>query len=392
MYDNKLTEYTLCLLRAALYGQMPPALPDGIDIDKLFEFCFYHKIENTVYYPLLKLNVPIGKFKPAHSIALARELKQDFALEVICKRLDDADIAYMPLKGSIIKHLYPSADMRESADIDILIDASKSVLAKDIMLDMGYTTDEALFGLDADDSYEMRPFLRVELHRTLIHDMYKWKDTIIDIEKRRILKDGCQNEYELSKEDFYSYMIIHMAKHMQLAGGGIKFITDIWIWLSKMNPDMDIVSKTMKQCGLERFESNVRELAMMWFGDENTDNPIIPELADYILQSGWIGKDENREIKHIAYNYSGSDKLSFLGKLKYYGERIFLRYDRMCKQYPILENHKLLLPIYWIKRLFGAFIMKRDRVSDIFERSKELGDEYEKGKVLLDFDKRIGIE
>lgn len=391
---EKYVDYVIHLLICALNNSMPNSVPEGISIKELFEFSRYHRLENILCYPLMKLELSEEEkreFDQYQMYSIVRDTVQEEALKEICGIFEEKGIPHMPLKGSVIKYLYPSTDMRQSADIDIYIGSQNAVDAKEIMLGLGYTTDETLFGLDADDAYVLGRYLRVELHRTLIPDIYKWKGECKRIEESSIRVEGKNYEYKMSDEDFYVYMIIHLAKHMHLTGSGIKSILDIWIYVEAYKEKLDwtFIDKSLKSCGLEKFEENVKTLAYMWFSGKDNQNPIINELAIHVAAGGWIGKDKYRQAKNIAENYS--NKRSKICKLKYYFSCVFLTYDRMCKKYKILEKHKYLLPLFWGIRTMNIVLNKNDRIAAANDKLNNSQNEIDLGKQMLEFDKRIGL-
>ena len=260
------------------------------------------------------------------------------------------------------------------------------------MLSQGYTTDEALFGVDADDSYELGRYTRIELHRTLIPDIYKWKGECARIEASRRKNKEKNHLYEMTNEDFYIYMIIHLAKHMHLAGCGIKAILDIWIFLERYKDELDedFIKQSLMNCGLDRFEKNVRKLAYVWFEHETCDDDIIRELSVHIAAGGWMGKDEFRNAKYLAGNYSNKEGKK-VNKLKYYISCVFLKFDRMKKKYPVIEKHKYLLPVFWLVRLFSILLFKHNKIDEISENLDKSEEEIELGKKMLEFDKKIGL-
>ena len=48
----------------------------------------------------------------------------------------------MPMKGAVLKNLYPAYGIREMADRDILIDAGKAESVRDIMKELGFSVEE----------------------------------------------------------------------------------------------------------------------------------------------------------------------------------------------------------------------------------------------------------
>jgi len=394
MEIQKYIDYTIHLIKCSISGDIPKDLPDGMSLDVLFKFCRYHKVENTVYYALKQLGLSedeMLEFHRAHLLASIVDANQDVALNEIANLFNENKIDYLPLKGSVIKHIYPSTDMRQSADIDIYIGEENALKAKEIMLSIGYITDESLFGVDVDDSYQRGVYVNVELHRSLLPDVYQWKKECRRIEKR-FRNDSRENfEYKMTKEDFYVYMVIHTAKHMRLSGCGIRSVLDIWIYLKEYAEvmDMDKINLALKKCELTKFEKNIRTLAYLWFeGFENYEE-LITELGYHIAVGGWIGRAEYRNAKFIAQNYSAKNKK--ISKLKYYFSLIFLKRDRMMKKYPILEKYKFLILFFWIKRGVESIRGGNYNLKDANDKAKKIQDEMQLGKKMLDFDKKIGL-
>ncbi len=76
----------------------------------------------------------------------------------------------MPLKGTLLKDLYPKTGMREMADSDILFDASRCGDVKRIMKSLGF--EIKAYGTDPHDSYLKPPVSNFEMHRKLFDDSF----------------------------------------------------------------------------------------------------------------------------------------------------------------------------------------------------------------------------
>ena len=118
----------------------------------------------------------------------------------IRQNLEDAHIWYMPLKGALLKEMYPKYGMREFSDHDILFDESRAGDVKAIMEKLGFSSKS--FGYGNNDAYKKAPCLYFEMHRALFdfrHDekLYKYYK---NVEKR--LLHGTGYERSFSSEDF----------------------------------------------------------------------------------------------------------------------------------------------------------------------------------------------
>lgn len=99
------------------------------------------------------------------------------ALLKVYDAFEKEKIDYLPIKGAVIKGFYPSAEMREMSDADILVRDEQYKRAKEILTQLGYKKYEEL---DTVYSCELDGQLELELHKQvmpqnagLLYDYYK---------------------------------------------------------------------------------------------------------------------------------------------------------------------------------------------------------------------------
>ena len=131
-------------------------------------------------------------------------------LKEIIRRFEEKKIVNQPMKGAQMKFIYPSPEMREMSDIDILIRHDCMDRAAEELKDMGYVLEQAI---KHHDIYVKEPFMVVEAHRTMYdktvdNNQYEYFSNF----SKAILKKGYKYTYDFNDEDFYIYMIAHMAK------------------------------------------------------------------------------------------------------------------------------------------------------------------------------------
>ena len=167
---------------------------------------------------------------------------------------------------------------------------------------------------------------------------------------------GKQCHMALSDAMFYCYHIAHMAKHFEIGGCGIRPFLDIWVLRNRITYDKAARNALLEKSGLSAFAKAAEKLSDIWFSGAEEDS-VSRQLASYILSGGNYGGVENR----IAVKHTQSKK-----GFSYVLSRLFLPYDTMKTQYPILEKQKWLLPFCyvarWFKRLFdgGAARAKKE--------------------------------
>lgn len=194
------------------------------DIDQLLEITKKHKIDNLIYLAFKKSGFKglsentIYNIRKGYKHAVAVDAGQDYHLSVVKEALESNGIDYTILKGWAIKSLYPESSMRTAADIDIYVGSENAERVHDIMLNLGYKC--SAYGENGStDNYSMDKYSNFEFHRRLISNNYPWKDECNKITDRLIHKHG--HEYVMSDEDFYVFMICHIAKHIKFGGIGI---------------------------------------------------------------------------------------------------------------------------------------------------------------------------
>lgn len=375
-YAGLLVEIT----KAAVEGNKV-AFPADVDFKEFFAFAKYHKLENMLYKALVESEISEEEkaiLKQAYEFGVYLYVNQDYNIELITDQLKKRRIRYMLLKGSVLRQLYISPDMRQSADIDILIDKSDAKEIKGIMEQLGFETK--LFGKDQ-DVYTLNNLVNVEMHRSLLPAHSRWYPMTQEIIKRSFFAD--EHNWQMTKEDFYLFNIIHMAKHISEGGIGIKAVLDIWIYLKhyKTSLDMDKINERLMQCGLMEFEKNVRVLSGYWF-DGKEKNEITDELISYIVQSGWNGREEVQKAIHASAEVKGK-------RIKYWFKYVFMSPKKLSKSFKILDKYPFLVGFVWIYRLFMAVFVRKGAVKNFIHRYD--GIETDEIVQAKEFIKKIGL-
>ena len=286
-------EYLIGLLANVVAGKPLPEPDDNIDLLKVYEIAEKHSVQTTAYYGIKKLQCAISsealsKWEEAHLRGLSVSIRFKAELNNVCDVFTKEKLVHMPLKGSIIKNMYPSTDMRSMSDMDILIKREDAKKVHDILIGMGYTCD--MYDISHQDVYFKDPIYNIEIHTSLFDDgdgvtFYREYDNILD---RTVTVD---NEYArlMTDEDFYVYNVAHFAKHFQLGGSGIRSVMDMYIMKKSLTGmDMAYVNAEFSKLGLTEFYTKASKLVDYWFGDGELTADV-KDMADYILSSGTYG-------------------------------------------------------------------------------------------------------
>lgn len=132
-------------------------------------------------------------------------------LKKLEERMEQAKIPCQPMKGARMKFYYPSPFLREMSDIDILIHGDFMEQAAVELEAMGYVLQQKI---KHHDIYWKAPGIVVEAHRamydrTVDERQYAYFSDL----SRAVRRKGFLYVYDFEAEDFYIYMMAHMAKH-----------------------------------------------------------------------------------------------------------------------------------------------------------------------------------
>ena len=344
--------YLIKLLASVLHGENPTAAPVGLEWQPLYQLAAYHSVANTVYYPLeqLKQKPPEtvrSAFLEARNKAVVKEAKQELEVARILAVFEQNQIKCMPLKGYLIKHLYPKPDMRLMADVDILLQEGDLEKAKPLMLSLGYDV-EHLGGNH--DVYYKRPVMNIELHRALISAQYeKLYDYYGDGWQFARLKDSCKYIHEMSKEDFYIFLMVHLAKHCQCGGTGIRSIMDVWVYMNRYRTELDwnYIDGELNKMDLLAFTKNIEKLSACWFdGLESCE--LFDKMTAFIVSNGTYGLNKNSTMVDMMKN--NANKSFKIAKVLYTLRLFFPARKTMVILFPVLNKLPFLLPLTWVLR------------------------------------------
>ncbi len=348
----------LYLVACALNGITPEnERLKQMNLQKLFQMCQFHSLTATVDVALESAGIKDRQFIEAEARAVKKVIMLDAERGKICGYMEQNGIWYMPLKGVILKELYPKIGMRQMADNDILYDENFQTQVKEYMVSIGYTAESV--GKGNHDAYLKPPIYNFELHRGLFgegHDK-KLYSYYKGIKSRLVRNEGSKLAYHFTDEDFYVYITAHEYKHYIISGTGLRSLADCYVYLKAKGEQMDweYISQQLEELGISDFEEKSRQLAQKIFASET-----LPTLSDeerkmleYYLFSGTYGTVSN-------YVQNGIEK-SGGSKLKYMLSRAFPPMEFYRRNYPFIYRTKILIPFFCIFRIVRAFTVRRKK-------------------------------
>ena len=334
----------------------------------LLDFSKEQQMTALAAYALLKGGIRNEAFERYRRQSAFMECTLDLDREMVLAEMEKAGIWYAPMKGIVLKKLYPETGMRQMADNDILFDTDHAEELRTIMESLGFITET--FNRNHHDVYIKPPISTFEMHKDLIInlDVYKvYYDYFHDIKSRLLKDDESSYGYHFSNEDFYIYMIVHGYKHQSYRGTGLRTLLDIYVYMKKYESTLDwnYIRQELEKLKLAEAEEKNRKLALKVFSgsSEGTARDLTKDekyLLNDFLGYGAYGTEDH--IKKAAMDRAG--------RLRYLRYRIFLPMELVEEYYPFFHKHKILLPFLPFYRLIARRESAKSEISMFWKKYK----------------------
>ncbi|MBP3198778.1 MAG: nucleotidyltransferase family protein [Butyrivibrio sp.] len=356
--------------------------PVDLNWEELFMLTEQHQVSGIVY---AQCKNPL--FQHSYYGAIASYLKRKEALMLLEKALSDNDVNFFLVKGPVVAEYYPVPALRTMGDVDVVVYAEDRERVRDILLELGFTTDGTMgafewhfyFGnllFELHDRLVYDEMTSDELHKAFFNDCWKY------------VKDGA-----IEPSFHFLYLLLHLRKHFINKGVGLRQFMDVAV-MEREDLNWPWIVKKLRELELWAFSEKVLALNEVWFsvappfGTEPVNQSFIAEATELILRNGVFGFD-NEENKHnIAVNIVKSEGSSFISRSRLALHAVFLPYLEMIlmPQYSYLKNRKILLPLAWVHRAIRAvYLRKADKtMKTIMQQAFVSNDVVEKRSKVLE--------
>lgn len=360
------------LAGCAVREEVPdPARLEGADLDALLDLAAKHMLTAVVATALESAGLGNDRTREGIARAAWRAAQFEAEWEPIRAELEAAGIWYCPLKGMVIKDLYPTYGMREMGDYDILFDPERAEDVRDIMERHGFSV--AHYGTGYHDAYHKRPMCNFEMHRALIstkHDPHL-VEFFANIKDKLVKDNDSDFGYHMSPSECYLYLVTHEFNHYILGGTGLRSLLDTHVYLREYGKtlDWDSITTDAYVIGITEFELQNRGLARRMF--ETTCNVISEDewrMLDYVSKSGTYGTTKQK-IENGVTGKGGGTR----GKLRYLRSRIFPPMAVLESYYPDFMRSRALLPVLIVYRLGRAVTVRRKSVLAELDILRDIG-------------------
>ncbi len=366
----------LSLIKAAVTNEAS-SLPEGFDFEAALGEVKAHQISSMLYYG--GVNCGLDKSTPImrqlFSVVckcVAVSEKQKFEVGSVCKAFSDNNIDHMPLKGTVLREMYPHSDMRHMSDADILIKTEQYDRIRPIMSELGFQES-----VESNHEYVWKKAgIVIELHKRIIpsynKDYYAYYGNGWRL---AVPSETVPHRFEMSGEDQMIYLFTHFAKHYRDGGIGLRHITDLYVYRRYIGSlDEEYIKKELETLGTYDFYTNITDTINVWFGGadatEKTDF-----ITDFIFASGVYGKlSQKRIAQTLKTNADGKGSVKN-AKKRHIIRMIFPSLENMKLHYAFLKKLPFLLPVTWGMRLFKIVFFKGKKAKNYYNDMKNISTE-----------------
>lgn len=371
---NDLEKGVLLLVKSAITGEKY-ALPDGFDLAEACAAVKRHHMVMLLYEGAMNCGIPkndptMRQLFQGYCRALLYSEGQQQELERLFNAFDQNHIDYLPLKGCIMKSLYPRPELRTMGDADILIRVEQYPQIIPVMKELGYEA-----GIESQHELVWdSPKLHVELHKCLIPErdetQKKWNGFFHEIWSRAELVAG--NRYVMSDEDTFLFLFLHFTKHYARLGIGCRHVVDLWVYL-RTHPALDHVhlEKALESLNLLTFYRNIRKLIRVWFDGEDM-NDTVEVIHHFVFSCGSFGNRKNGMVAEQVRN----ERFTNMGtKTQYLLTRFLPKAELIQREYPILKKAPWLLPVIWVIRPIKKVFVQKNFIKRSFHMLSQIDDQ-----------------
>lgn len=344
------TQGILTLLRGALTGEKL-TLPEDFDWASASTTFYQHQMVALAVRGAPRCGVSVSHPELKRLMALfcgdvTVSRQQMEQLNKIFTAFTEKGIQHMPVKGAVIKPLYPQPELRAMGDADVLIRYEQYPAIRQILLSLGM---EELGERDHECVWKGGG-LKLELHKHLIpsdnRDYYSYYSDCWALARQ--VGDTCA--YRLSPEEHFIYLIVHFAKHYRNGTISAKNICDFYVW-RKAYPDMDesYITAQMDKLGLAQFYRNLLDVLQCWFSGGGA-TPAVEAITETALRGGILEDTQASQTAAAALKAQKETTSLSRGKWRWFFQRVFPPKSHFALRYPIVEKLPVLLPFFWIRR------------------------------------------
>lgn len=288
----------------------------------------------------------------------------------VLKQMEAEQIPVIPLKGVFLRNLYPRPDLRLMGDADLLVHESDLEKVKQLLVKEGY--EEVLDTHSYHVAFTHPKYMSIEVHWALTNHRSFNASAAIAFENNvfnHALKAqiGEANVLTLSLEDEFIYICMHMAKHLNYSGFGLRQICDFYLVFRSRQDifDWTYLTTQLKAIGLYHFMAmQVATCNYLFRSTLHCPNSDFPNYTDAqiltfvqdLFQSGAHGRATYYRSLAVTFtNGKGKDEAYATSMFRLF----FPKFSKLKARYTYLEHKPYLIGIAWFNHLH-ALVTRND--------------------------------
>lgn len=356
-------DYLVHLIKSYILGEAPNEIPEGLSFEKVLEFGEQHEVANMAYLSVKKLNKKpnselMKSWKESYYLATQRDSRQLSAKDEFLNELCKNEIRSLEVQGTVIKSLYPSTDLRMMSDLDFIIDANNLKKAENCLINLGYEITHS----DEIEVQAKRKDINIEVHSQFFsYDIHFGKLSYHDSMNQpfEIAHQTKDNPfiYRVNHTDLYLYSLLHLLKHYENTGCGIRRFVDFY-YIRKAYDDIDYnyISNVITSAGKESSVNEILQLYEYWFNDKAPTIDLEPVMSRIYL----AGNHGNERLYFENRIKQGKLQNKHYSKLNIVIEYLFPKKEYIYTSYPFCKEHNYTTFFCWMHRaFFSVFSLKR---------------------------------
>lgn len=360
------------ILRCAMAGEPVRGMESLTEADwqRIAELASIHKVLPLVgdaVHPVSGARECFSARKPEIRRQVMLQAQRTHAFLELNRKLREAVIRVLVVKGIACRSLYPKGDLRLSADEDLLVAPGYLDRAKAVLETMGLSTAE-----QSPEAYEY-PYrdphgpLYIELHAHLFppdSEAYgSWNGYFRQVfDRAEVIQIQGEPVQTMAPSDHMLYLILHAFKHFLHSGVGIRQVCDIVqctnAWGSRV--DWAAVMRCCREIRADGFTKAVLTAGEKYLG-LNRETSGVPgdwlemdaaPLLEDMLSGGLYG-DSSRSRKqssNMTLDAVTADKRGKRQGGSLFGS-LFPKAEKLEGRYPYLKDQPWLLPVAWTDRI-----------------------------------------
>jgi hypothetical protein len=304
----------------------------------------------------------------------AQQIQNLKVFEQVIDAFNSRNIPFVAMKGLILRDLYPFPETRTMCDFDIVVREVNFRDAVNTLKDLGFHVEGHERVVHIQMRYDEN--LLLELHKNLFDEdrVNLPSDYLEELWRNAVPASVCGRKVlSYSNIDHLLYLLLHMSKHFEEGGFGLRQLCDIVLFVTVNIKAIDWIQFYSKLCNLKisRFSLIVFEICRRLFSMnipeylrqyEISCIELIDPFVWDILEGGLFGNDNttsqtSNKISHIIgyHDYSGNNR--FLGMILF----LFPTPKRLNEKYAYAKKYPVFLPVAWVHRGFFNFLNKQQR-------------------------------